>query len=87
MRIRITAAVERKLRKLFRRHPELANLFDERIRMFLEQPRHPALRTHKLSGLNQQTWSIFLTGDLRMLFVYDEKGVLVIDVGPHDEVY
>ncbi len=87
MRIRISATVERKLRKLFRRRPELARTFDVRVRLFVEDPQHPSLRVHKLKRFDQPTWSIYITADLRMLFIYDEDGILIEKIGTHDEVY
>lgn len=36
---------------------------------------------------NGPSWSLSIDNDLRILFVYRDYGVLLVDLGGHDEVY
>jgi len=71
--------------------PPLNRLKDkiaERLGAFADDPFHPSLRTHKLSGKLEGLWSFIVEYDCRIVFRFLENGdVLLIDIGKHDEVY
>jgi mRNA-degrading endonuclease YafQ of YafQ-DinJ toxin-antitoxin module len=81
----------RAFRKYTRRHPDLA----VRIRGALEQlvvdPFAPVLDTHKLWGELTGLWACSVAYDCRIVFDFvdgrDSPGILLIDIGTHDEVY
>lgn len=59
-----------------------------RMKLFLEEPFDPQLRTHKLSGKLKGTWGFSINDDYRVLFEFlDKDKVMLIDFGTHDEVY
>lgn len=64
---------------------------DERIRLFLEDRRHPLLKVHRLSGKLQHTSSLNVTGDIRVWFaerLQNEQLVITFtNVGTHSELY
>jgi mRNA-degrading endonuclease YafQ of YafQ-DinJ toxin-antitoxin module len=53
--------------------------------LFLDDPFHPSLRLHKLSGKLKSHWSIFLDLRHRVIFRHGEKSgeVILISVGTH----
>lgn len=59
------------------------------LALFMDQPFHPALRNHALSGKLRGLRAISAGYDLRI--VYEEEGghayVLLLNTGSHDEVY
>ena len=59
------------------------------MEIFLENPDHPVLNTHKLSGGNLKgLWSFNLSGDIRVVFDKSQKDVIIlIDIGSHSELY
>ena len=58
------------------------------MKIFLEKPFFPQLRTHKLSGKLAEQWAFSIDDDFRIVFEFVGKDqVLLIDVGSHDEVY
>jgi mRNA-degrading endonuclease YafQ of YafQ-DinJ toxin-antitoxin module len=64
----------RKLRKRFEIFRE--NVFDKR------------LRTHKLKGVLSDYYSFSISYSDRIVFrILDDGGVLLVDIGSHDEVY
>jgi len=88
--IRSTAFV-RAARKHLRRHPEhTADLF-EVIAQLKDDPFHPSLRTHKLTGVLAGSWACSAGYDLRVIFKRvkhtRKPAVLLESIGTHDEVY
>jgi addiction module RelE/StbE family toxin len=72
------------------KHPDLVEIFQEKIEIFGKDPFHPSLRTHTLSGTLKGLWSCWISYDYRLIFKFMDRGkkkVLLIDVGTHDEVY
>jgi addiction module RelE/StbE family toxin len=62
--------------------------FWESIELFSENPFNIKLKTHKLTGKLKGLWAISTTYDLRIIFKFlNEKEILLIDIGNHDEVY
>ncbi len=58
------------------------------LETFVNEPFHPSLRTHKLSGKLKGLWAFVVAYDCRVVFQFlDEQDVLLIDIGKHDEVY
>ena len=59
------------------------------LRLFMDQPFHPRLRNHALTGKLHGLRAISAGHDLRI--VYEEQGaharVLLLNTGSHDEVY
>jgi addiction module RelE/StbE family toxin len=62
--------------------------FWEKTEVFINQPFHTSLRTHKLSGKLKDLWSFTVEYDLRVIFYFTDKShAIFIDIGTHDEVY
>jgi addiction module RelE/StbE family toxin len=63
----------------------------KQLHLFQIDPKHPSLRLHKLKGSLQESWSISIEKNVRMLFYYskieDEKQAVFFDIGTHDQVY
>lgn len=87
MTVHLSSAFIAAYKKHTKRHPILREKIQQTIQRIRENPRHPSLRLHKLTGSKHQTWSVSVDRDIRILFSYVENGVLLIDVGTHDEVY
>lgn len=85
MDIVVRDLARRKIRKLSKRHRNIDVLLEDALRLYLAEPRSPILRLHKLSG--GERWSISLRRDLRLVFVYWNGGIAIVDIGSHDEVY
>lgn len=45
------------------------------------------LRLHKVTTKSGASWSISLDRKIRLLFVYVNEGILLMDLGSHKEVY
>lgn len=68
--------------------PDLKHKIARALETFVDNPYHPSLRTHKLSGNLKGLWAFVVAYDCRIVFQFlDDQNVLLIDIGKHDEVY
>ncbi|MBI4975457.1 type II toxin-antitoxin system mRNA interferase toxin, RelE/StbE family [Candidatus Peregrinibacteria bacterium] len=57
----------------------------EKIELFKENPSHPFLKTHKLSGRMEGLYSFSVNYQYRIVFKYREDGeVSLLTIGTHD---
>ena len=76
--------------KWIRDHPELKAQFANKIVLFQEDPFHPSLKSHTLSGVMKGLWSFRITYEHRLVFDFVDEGrtqIVLIDIGSHEEVY
>ena len=67
----------------------LKTKFWNAVNLFAENPLNVKLKTHKLTGKLSGLWAFSVAYDCRVVFKFteDDKTVLLIDIGSHDEVY
>lgn len=87
MQIRISPELANELRILKKKNPKLIKRVNKQLKLFAENPKHPSLRTHKLSGRMKNLWSISVAKDLRMVYLLKDNQAYFVDLGTHDEVY
>ncbi len=77
-------------RKWSHKHPDLKDQFAKKIILFAEDPFHPSLKTHTLSGVLKGLWSFRISYEQRLVFDFTDESrtkVILIDIGTHEEVY
>ncbi len=85
MKIVFHRRFEKKFIKLSRK---IRNGFKERMNLFIENPFHPQLNNHALTGERRSQWSINITGDWRAIYVLKgEDTVIFIDIDTHSNLY
>ena len=79
----------RTFKKRYKKIPiKIRRQFDERFRVFVEEPFHPILNNHPLTGDRLGQWSINVTGDWRAVYVFEDKNTIVfIDIDTHSNLY
>ena len=78
----------RAVKKWQKKHPELIERFEERLRLFSQQPFHPSLKTHGLSGSLKNYSAFSITYEYRLVFRFiTDNQALLIAIGTHDDVY
>lgn len=88
MRIRFSANIIRKLKEIKKKDKALLRKIQKQLELFKDNPVHPSLRLHKLSGSMKQMWSISINRNVRMVYLLlTENEVYFIDIGTHDEIY
>ena len=78
----------------FRRHFEkrangrLRKQYEQRILLFKENPYHPLLHNHQLTGKLSSFRSINISGDYRVIFRKENSETYYfLDFGNHDQLY
>ncbi|TRZ48514.1 hypothetical protein D4S03_09755 [bacterium] len=75
-------------RKRIASNPKLASQFINRLQLLANDPSHPTLKLHKLTGKLNHLHSFSLTGDIRVLFEkISDKEIFLYDIGSHNQVY
>lgn len=83
MKINRSSRFKRSFKKL---PPRIQNDFNQKIKIFFQDPFHPSLHTHKLSGNLADYYGFYLKDGFRVLFDFEEPGlVLLVNVGSHDD--
>lgn len=63
-------------------------IFNQRIVLFIKNPRNPLLKVHKLHGNLNNTYAFSLGGDLRVIFIWiSKKHIVLLKIGTHNQVY
>jgi len=82
------SSFKRAYKKMTAANPDLKPKIAQALKTFADNPLHPSLKTHKLSGKLKGLWAFVVAYDCRVVFQFlDDQDVLLIDIGKHDEVY
>jgi proteic killer suppression protein len=88
MKTKISPLVQKEIINIQRKDKKLANRIEKQILLFEENPKHPSLRVHKLSGNRENMWSISITMSIRMVYLLiDDDLAIFIKIGTHEQVY
>jgi addiction module RelE/StbE family toxin len=93
MKIGWTPRSSRALKRLVKRNPQLRVLVEQTLQQMVSDICHPSLKTHKLMGNLDDTWSCSINYSYRILFEFvtdpetNEMAILLLNIGSHDEVY
>jgi addiction module RelE/StbE family toxin len=79
---------KRAYKRRVKKNEQLKQQFWTAMALFQEDPFHPSLKTHKLTGRLKGLWAFTVSYDHRVVFTFlSQDEVLFVDVGTHDEVY
>jgi addiction module RelE/StbE family toxin len=87
MKIAYSTLFLKKFKKIIKNDRKLSDEIKKTVVQFQNNPRHPSLRLHKLSGDKKEYWSISVNKSIRIVFSNLEEVILFHNVGTHDEVY
>ncbi len=79
--------VASELKKIKQKQPQLFKKIQKQLRLFHVNIKHPSLRTHKLKGKLDNTWSISVEGNFRLIYTIKDNEAIFFKIGNHDEVY
>ncbi len=79
----------KKLKKFIKKHPQVLDRYIKTIELLEIDPFHPSLRLHKLQGKLRVYHSVSINMQYRVVidFILQDKEIIPIDIGTHDEVY
>lgn len=88
MKITYSKSFKKSFKKKIEKNPELEKKFWNKIELFLKEPYHSNLKTHKLTGKLKELWSFRIDYDIRVIFYFNnDNNAVFISMGSHDEVY
>jgi len=88
MRVETHPKFDRLFRKRIATNRKLTQLFKNRLAMFRNNPTHPLLHDHQLTGKKQGLRSFSITGDIRVVYrKISSNIVILLDIGSHAQVY
>jgi addiction module RelE/StbE family toxin len=88
MKVAFSSSFKRAYKKRIKGQKEKEEAFFKKMEIFIHEPYHPQLRTHKLSGQLKDLWSFSIDYNIRVIFYFvDEQHVIFENIGTHDEVY
>ena len=61
--------------------------FKQRLKLFLENKNNPILKDHQLIGSKSGYRSFSITGDFRVIYEETNDGILLHNIGTHNQVY
>ena len=73
--------------KIAKKNPNLRKTYTTVLNYLSDNPFHPMLHTHPLSGNLKGKYACSLTYDLRIVFTLTDRTVRLLNIGSHDEVY
>jgi len=89
MEIAFSSSFKRAFKKKISGRKEIEKIFWESAALFISNPFHASLRTHKLSGKLKDLWSFSVEYDLRVIFYFEDNNTkaVFVYIGTHDEAY
>ncbi len=84
----MTVVLHRQFEKQFKKLPiKIQNQFRERLMLLIDNPEHPLLHVHKLSGEKIPCESMNVNADYRALFIRSKVQITFYEIGTHSELY
>ncbi len=88
MKAKFSPLIQKEIIKIAKKDKKLAHRIEKQIALFEEDPKHPSLRVHKLTGSMKNMWSISITMNIRMVYLLiEEDYALFVKIGTHNQVY
>ncbi len=78
---------KRAFKKRFGGNQKILSQVRERIEIFQDNPRHPYLHDHALKGKREGFRSFSVTGDVRIIYYWEDNIAYFVDIGTHNQVY
>ncbi len=88
-RILYTHSYNRKAARFLNHHRNLADQYGKTLKLLEIDPFHPSLRLHRLKDRLSALHSVSINISFRITleFLLDEKIIIPVNVGKHEEVY
>lgn len=88
-----SGAFIRKFKRIVKKNPQFRSQIEQTLQLLSENPFDSRLDTHKLKGDLDGVWSCSIDYYNRILFEFvenpdsEEKEILLLTLGSHDDVY
>lgn len=82
-----TSIYKRAYKSFIKKHPELKQEINERLKLLQNNLQNPVLKTHHLTGRLKGLLSFSISYDYRIVFKLEDDTIYLLNIGSHDEVY
>lgn len=88
MKVNLHKQFKKNYQKRIASNKNLAKKTQQRVRLFIKDPKSPLLKDHALTGKKEHLRAFSITGDIRIIYLIDnQKHCLFYDIGTHNQVY
>ena len=87
MKFSLEPELFKKIKEITKKNPKLSKKIQKQLKFFSGNSKHPSLKTHKLKGCLSARWSIYIEGNIRMIYYLNSNEAVFFDIGTLDEVY
>lgn len=87
MKIEYNATFIKHYKKRILHKSSLKEKFEERLDIFLSNPKDPILKDHPLKGKKEKLRAFSITGDIRVVYIINNNIAYFFDIGTHNQVY
>jgi len=74
-------------RKRILPHTNIDRKIEEKFKLFIQNPKNPELKDHRLLGSLRGFRAFSVTGDIRVVYRIIDDIVELYDIGSHNQVY
>lgn len=85
MNLTSTPQFKRKLNKIVSKNPQLKPRFIKQTELFKNNPQHPSLKTHKLTGKRSHQYAFWIEDNLRIVFIKSGLDIIFTELLTHDQ--
>lgn len=88
-KIVFTKSYTKRVKLFIKKHPKLISQYTKTIKLLEVNPYHPSLRLHKLSGKMSELYSVSINMSYRISldFIIENKEIILVNIGKHDDLY
>lgn len=88
-RLLFSDSYNKRAKKFLKRHPQIRSQYQKTLELLTLNPLHPSLRLHKLSGRLEGLSSVSINMRYRIILYFEitDEGIVLVDIGDHDQVY
>ena len=87
MKIKYHKEFLKNYKKRIKPQPKLSSQFIKQLNKFINNPKDPSLKDHKLIGKKKSFRAFSITGDIRVVYTINDDEIWLYDIGSHNQVY
>jgi addiction module RelE/StbE family toxin len=87
MQIEFSPEVKKELKKIKIKNLQLSKKVENKLLLFSQNPKHPSLRIHKITGKVEDRYSLSINKSIRLIYLLEGETAYLVAIGTHDQVY
>ncbi len=87
MKVIVSSHYSKRYKKVVSNNQNLHQIVKEKLKLLVQNSSHPSLKIHKFQKGKKEQLSMSVNMSLRIAFIYVDNGVLLLDIGTHEDIY